>query len=452
VQLEKAHVGMEGLNPSVMLCSETQERYMWVCHPDLTPMILAHYNEAFDLPNVSAGAMASQIGTITDDGMYTVTYQGDTLIHAKASDVTEGIVVKRPFKATPKNLTPATTTTFDIKDTLLSLLAHPNIASKHSIYETYDKQVQGRVVVERGQAEAGVLLPFNHGHPQEIQNTAVSLSVAANPTYGKMSPYFAGLHAVCDASLKAASVGLSVQAITDCLCFGNPEKPDQMADFVDGIKGVREACEAIGLADNLDIPLPIVAGNVSLYNETAEAAIPASPMIACVALGDKADVITPRLPEENLQLYVLRSAALDLGGSVALQLHNELGDTLPDIDIAATKALIHAIAPLSQNKLIVSCQPIDLGGLSVAAAKMVMHSHYGIALNIDDNPAEHFSEALGVIVAVRTDKQTDFEAQCKTAKHIGVSGADHHLKINNHTFTHAELKQAYTQTLRSYGL
>ena len=102
VWLDRVHTGMDGLHPSVYLCSETQERFMWVCPPDITQFILDHYNKIYNLPVVSDGAMASQIGKIRSDGQYVVHYNGETIIDAKANQVTRGFLYERKFTAINK--------------------------------------------------------------------------------------------------------------------------------------------------------------------------------------------------------------------------------------------------------------------------------------------------------------------------------------------------------------
>ncbi len=149
VWLDRVHTGMDGLHPSVYLCSETQERFMWVCPPDITQLILDHYNKIYNLPAVSDGAMASQIGKIRSDGQYVVHYNGETIIDAKANQVTRGFLYERKSTAiNKKDDTPVLDQVADYGSILLKLLSHENIASRKSVYDKYDKQVQGRTIME----------------------------------------------------------------------------------------------------------------------------------------------------------------------------------------------------------------------------------------------------------------------------------------------------------------
>jgi phosphoribosylformylglycinamidine synthase len=162
IWMDKIHIGMKDLHPAVYLCSETQERFMWVCPPKITQMIIDHYLSLYDLPKVSKGARASVVGRIRDDGLYII-HNGDSEIaNVPATEVTKGFLYDRAVKNpnnfyTEPELSPET----NLNEVLLRILAHENIASREPVYEKYDEQVQGRVYTETGAADAGVLSPFN---------------------------------------------------------------------------------------------------------------------------------------------------------------------------------------------------------------------------------------------------------------------------------------------------
>ena len=171
VWMNKIHIGMDGLHPSVYLCSETQERFMWVCSPDITPMILDHYNKVFDLPGVSEGAQASVVGKIRNDGQYIVHNADEKIVNAKAKEVTEGFLYDRPFETRNSNFVePNFSEPTDYNQVLIDILSHENMASREPLFEKYDKQVQGRIHTEAGLADSGVMAPFNsEKYPEEIR-------------------------------------------------------------------------------------------------------------------------------------------------------------------------------------------------------------------------------------------------------------------------------------------
>lgn len=446
VILDHVHVAMEGLHPTVILCAETQERYMWVSPPELTAEILKHYNEDFALPDVSEGARASVVGKVREDDRYTVTYQGEVLIDAKAEDITSGIVYDRPTEKPVKDLKPVALPELDEQQTWLDLLAHPSVASAKPIFECYDKQVQGRTYLEREKTEAGVLTPFNDDtYPEEVRDLAISLGVADNPAYGQIDAYQASIYAVCEAMAKCAASGTMPVAITDCLCFGNPQKPTQMHDFVMAIKGLKAACETVTLLEK-DEPTPIIAGNVSLYNESKSGAIPPSPLISCLGKASHYQKTRPNHFQKAGNVIVLMGEfKASLNGSLLAQLNDQLGDQLPSLDLAKFKQTMRV---LTQAKL-ASAKVIGLGGLAVTLAKMASQSVFGFEAQSE---CEAFDEGLGFVVEVDPANTSKLSSLCSESgvafEVIGrVLQADHYqfnaLKLNK-----AEADAAWAEGLR----
>ena len=148
VWLDNVHIGMEDLHPSVYLCSETQERFMWVCPPSITPKIIDHYNTKFDLPTVSSGAKASVIGKIRDNKNYVVHNGDEKIVDALAEEVTKGFLYDREFES-PNHIfkEPNISAPKNFNKILMDMISHENIASKSVVYESYDKQVQGRTII-----------------------------------------------------------------------------------------------------------------------------------------------------------------------------------------------------------------------------------------------------------------------------------------------------------------
>lgn len=385
IDLEKVPVSMTHLHPSVVLCSETQERFMWVVPPDLVDTILTHYNETFALPDISAGARASVVGKIRNDGMYVVNYHGNKIVHARAEDVTRGILYDRPYTPSAKKFSePNLPLPDNFNAVLIKLLSHENIASRAPVFEMYDKQVQGRTIIEAGEGDAGVMQPFNdESYPEEIRQVGIALSLDQCPRYNKIDPYWGAVNAVIESARNVTAVGALPQAATDCLCFGNPEKPEQMWDFTESVRGIADACKAIGLKEYPDASLPVISGNVSLYNESKIGAIPASPMISCLGnLSDVRKVITKNFQQINSVLVLVGERKDECGGSVYYDLCGELGANVPKPDLLKIAAEIHALNDAVQQKLILSAHDISDGGLAAALAEMSFKNQIGIHVEI----------------------------------------------------------------------
>ena len=440
VWLDKVHTGMDGLHSSVYLCSETQERFMWVCPPEITNKIVDHYNIKFNLPEVSDGAMASVIGKIRSDGQYIVHSNGEIIVNAKASQVTKGFLYKRPYK--PSNIKiesskPSVSNNYN-KD-LIDLLSHENIASRKSVFDQYDKQVQGRIVFEAGQADSGVMAPFNsEDYPAEIRSTGIALSTDHNPMYGCIDPYWAGVNAVVESMRNVAAVGATPHALTDCLCFGNPEKKSQMWEFVESVRGITDACNIITLKDNPKHPTPIIAGNVSFYNESKNGSIPPSPIVSCLGkLKNVKKAIGMSFLHSDSNLILIGKRKSEMGGSAYYHLKNKFDTTLPKPDLDEVRRQIFALTDCIEEELILSCHDISDGGLGVALSEMAFENNIGFKICMDENLRFDeilFSETGGFIMEVDSNKlETVFKIFSKYSVElftIGKTGGDS-LMIND---------------------
>ena len=440
VWMDKVHIGMDNLHPSVYLCSETQERFMWVCPPDITPLIVDHYNKVFNLPGVSEGAQASVIGKIRNDGQYIVHNGNEEIVNALAAEVTEGFLYDRPYEARENIFTePDIPEPSDYNQTLLNILSHENMASREPVFESYDKQVQGRIHTETGLADSGVMAPFNsENYPEEIRNVGIALSTDHNPRYGLIDPYWGGVNAVLEAVRNVAAVGATPHALSDCLCFGSPEKPHQMWEFVEAVRGVADACHAITLKDNPNHATPIIAGNVSFYNESKNGAIPPSPIVSCLGrLKDVNKTVPAHFQNTDSAILMIGERKNELGGSVYYSLYNELGANVPKPNFEEVKKQIFALTDCIDDGLVSSCHDIADGGLASALAEMTFGNGIGCNVKIESNLSMDkflFSEAGGFILEVSKENmyliQNLFSDRSVSVYDIGVTTPQKFLKMN----------------------
>ena len=417
IWMDKIHIGMENLHSSVYLCSETQERFMWVCPPNISPLITDHYNKTFDLPGVSQGAQASIIGKIRSDGKYIVHDGDDEIVNAPASEVTKGFLYDRPYEDPKKVFNePRLKTPTDFNKILLKIMSHENMASREPIYEKYDKQVQGRTVLESGRADSGVMTPFNSGeYPPEIQNIGIALSTDHNPRYGLISPYWVGVNSTVEAMRNVAAVGATPHAITDCLCFGNPEKPKQMWEFVESTRGIADACNTITLKEHPKSSTPIIAGNVSFYNESKLGSIPPSPIVSCLGkIKDIDNAITMNFQKEGSLILMIGDRKDELGGSVYYDLFEELGANVPKPDLLEVKNQIHSLTTCIDKKLVLACHDISDGGLASALSEMTFKNELGCEINFISHLASEkflFSETGGFLLEINPKNLADVKQE-----------------------------------------
>ena len=421
VDISKIHVSMDNLPPQVILAAETQERFIWISHPDVTPLILEHYNKTWALPDVSKGAKASVIGKITSGGQYVVKNQeGEKVINARACDITKGLKYDREYKKPDREFSePVLPKIDDYNELLLKVLAHENIASRQVIYEKYDKTVQGITVIESGQADAGVMQPLiDEDLPDDLKKVGMAVSVDSNPFYSRIDPYLGAAQAVAESMRNVACVGAMPWALTDCLCYGNPEKEDQMWQFTEGVKGVADACNNIHLKGYDYSPTPIISGNVSFYNESKNGAVDPSAIIACLGKVPNVDnSITMEFKEVDSDIILIGERMDELGGSVLYQLYNELGANVPKVDFKNVENEIYAVTDMIDDKLLLSCHDISDGGIAVTLAEMSFggdgKNSIGAEIDLEklgklDDIKKLFSETGGFVFETKnTDKVKD---------------------------------------------
>ena len=441
VWLDNVHIGMEGLHPSVYLCSETQERFMWVCPPDITPKIIDHYNTKFDLPTVSSGARASVIGKIRDNKNYVVHNGDEKIVDALAEEVTKGFLYSR--KSEKPNHTfrePTIPAPDNFNKILMKMISHENIASKSVVYESYDKQVQGRTIIEAGMSDAGVMAPFNsEKYPKEIQKIGIALSTDHNPNQSKINPYLGGVNATLESMRNVASVGATPHAMSDCLCFGNPEKPHQMWEFVEAVRGISDACKKMKLKDHPESPTPIIAGNVSFYNESKSGSIPPSPIISCLGkINDISNVVTMSFKSPGSKIFMIGKRKNELGGSLYYSLHKELGANVPNPNIDEVKDQIYAITDSIDRDLINACHDISDGGVAVTLSEMTFENNIGCYVNIPGKLSFEkllFSETGGFIIEVISSNvgaiKKIFQSYDLKIDLIGETTKEKYIKIND---------------------
>lgn len=422
IDLDKVPVGLDSLSPAVILMAETQERFMWVASPKVTEMIVKHYNETWDLPHVSAGAQAAVIGTV-QLGNYEVLSKGEKVLEAKPSDITAGLRYDRPIKAKGHvEAEPAWRDLKNVEDTALVMMSHPAVACKKVVYEHYDKNVQGLVEIEAGMADAGVIAPLI----EEGSGVGVALSVDGNPRYGKISPYWQGVNAVVEAMRNVTAVGATPWCLTDCLNYGNPEKPEQMWEFAEGIRGVAEAAKSIRIKEYLS-PVPIVSGNVSLYNQSDEQVINPSAIVGCFGrLADVSTAITPDFIQPGNYICLVGDRKNELGGSVLYDLFHLYGANVPKPDLGYVEKELWFMQGAIQEGLIPTCHDISDGGMLVTLAEMCFGGRgdlrTGIEIDLAQVPDKNltptqklFTETGGFIIEVDPQLFLPLQRQAEAA-------------------------------------
>ncbi|MBN1504197.1 MAG: phosphoribosylformylglycinamidine synthase [Candidatus Eisenbacteria bacterium] len=426
VPVETPKAGGE-LPPEVVVCSETQERFVLAVPSSVTGEILHIYNEEYELPHIYHGARAVAIGSVTTDGVYRIVTgagreaasgggfvlggaasagrgrvvseglgQGGSrdaqataaqrlLCDVKADVITSGITIRRESRvAECQECEPRFAPPKDLGEFLLELLGSPNGASRWPIFSFYDCEVGGRTVIRPGDADAGVFAPLP-GSP-----VGVAVSVDGAPAYGKISQYWAGAHAVAESMRNVACVGATPRALSDCLNFGSPEDPDVFHGFEETLRGVGDAARRICQVDRTDPssaePVPIVTGNVSFYNQTATGkAVAASPIVACYGvMEDYSKAVTMGLKRPGSLLFLIGRRYDELGGSLYYErLLGCVGRNVPLVRFGVERSAIRLVLGAIDRGLLEACHDVSSGGVAVTLSEMCMAGRDSCGAGVD---------------------------------------------------------------------
>ena len=411
VDLDQVPTPKREFPSEVIACSETQERFALAIPERLAKDVLRIYNEEFALPQVYEGASAAVIGRVRNDDRYRILRGGQPVCDAPVEVITAGIEHKRPQK--PRRVRPAGPALPRVTDheaLFRRVAGSPNVGSRDPILRYYDTEVQGRMVIRAGEADASVLAPVR-GAP-----LGCALSVGGNPWYVAAEPYLGSAHAVAEVLRNLVCVGARPAALTDCLNFGNPEDPEVFDEFVRSVRGLGDAARALGPRGTDGPPVPYVSGNVSLYNESSTGlAIEPSPIVAGLGiLEDYSVAITSGLKRAG-SLVLLSGAREDRLGASQLRyaLTGDVGGEIPTLDFDRERARIYAILASVREGLLLSCHDISEGGLATAALEMALggRASQGLGLEIGIGTlggttveSRLYSEAPGFLLEVDSSR------------------------------------------------
>ena len=351
----------EAMSPYEMMLSESQERMLLVAEKGRESEVREIF-ERWDLP-------MSIVGEVTDDGRLRATFDGDEVANLPVSSLTEDAPAYDRPREHERGLSPddpldKLPEPEDLGSALLKMLAHPNHGDKKPIWRQYDYNVRTNTVNPPGGDAAVIRLKGT--------NKALALSTDGNSRYGMLDPYKGGMLAVAEAARNISCVGARPLAITNCLNFGNPERPSIMAQFSSSIEGMAQACRSL--------ELPVVSGNVSFYNETHQKDIYPTPIIGMVGLLDDVhkragngfasenDVIALIHPSDEAPLSA-RSAHEYVWIETGLE-----GGDAPAISLVAENAVLTACRRGIETGLVRSAHDLSEGGLGIALAESALAS------------------------------------------------------------------------------
>jgi len=356
-----------GMTAYEIMLSESQERMLAVIEKGHEDDVAGVFHKW--------GLNAVVIGTVTDTGMVVIRDGGTVAAHVPARSLTDDCPTYSLAAAEPAYIQEVQSADLsnlpepeDYSAVLLRLLASPSIASKRWVYDQYDSMVQTQTTVLPGAADAAVLRLRDSG------GKGIALTTDCNPRYCYLDPYEGARIAVAEAARNLSCVGATPLAVTDCLNFASPEKPEGFWQFRRAVEGLADACEALGT--------PVISGNVSFYNETPERAIYPTPTVGMVGLLPDADKrVTMGFKNEGDEIYVVGSGEPTLGGSEYLAvIHGQEVGRPPALDMDAEKSLQALLREAINQGLLQSAHDVSDGGLAVALAECCIAGSRGAHL------------------------------------------------------------------------
>jgi phosphoribosylformylglycinamidine synthase len=460
VWLDRVPLRDATLSPEEILMSESQERMCAVVQPaniDAFMAICAKWD-----------VEAVVIGEVNASGRLTIDWHGECIVDVPPRTVAhEGPVYNRPMQR-PAELTALQnnsaddllrpTTVEEIRSTLLTMIASPNLASKSWITDQYDRYVLGNTVLAQPEDVGMVRI-------DEESGLGVAVSTDCNGRFTRLDPYAGAQLALAEAYRNVAVSGARPLAVTNCLNFGSPEDPEVMWTFAEAVRGLADGC--------LEMNIPVTGGNVSFYNSTGDTAILPTPVVGVLGVIDDVERRTPIAwgPDGEL-IYLLGDTREEFGGSEwAHVMHHHLGGVPPRVDLDRERLLADICIAGSRDGMVTAAHDVSDGGVAQTLVEMALRSGVGARLWLPDGmDAATFmwSESAGrAIVVLPRSEELRFTEMCAArglpATRIGVvdsglgadtgHGSEQVLQFGGLdgaaalTLTLAELSAAHEQTL-----
>lgn len=397
LHLEKVPTREAGISPYEMMLSETQERMLLVVEKGTEQKFL----DLFEHHELDAAV----IGEVTDTDRFVLTYEDEVFADIPVQPLSdEAPVYVLEGKAAEFADVDHNYDNIDTKDVFTRLLNHPTIASKTWAYSQYDQQVGANTIIKPG-LSAGVT---------RVEGTkkAIASTIDGEARYVFNNPYEGGKMVVAESYRNLIAVGSLPLAMTDCLNYGNPEKPEIYQQLADSTKGMAEACAALNT--------PVVSGNVSLYNETKGDAIFPTPVVGMVGLIEDVNYLNDFKPQVGEKIYLVGDIKPDFGGSqIEKLLFNEVSHVTSNINLTEEVERGETIRKAITEGKLSHVQAVGKGGLAIKLAQITAYFNTGIDAQVDVSNAEVFAETQGNYILIAKEGYVP-----ENAVEIGTFGGD----------------------------
>ena len=394
-----------GMTPYEVMLSESQERMLLVAKKGREKEVY-EICDKWDLAH-------ALVGRVTDTGKIVIESKGAAVAELPIAPLTDEAPLydrprRRPASQDALQKLPELPEAKDLKSALLRVLASPTVASKEWVYQQYDHMVRIGTAVRPGQGDAAVVRFTGQ------REGGVAISVGCNSRWVWLEPRLGAAHAVAETARNVSCVGGEPLAVTDCLNFGNPERPEIMWQFEEACLGIADACNALGT--------PVVSGNVSLYNETEGKGILPTPMIGMVGLMDDCALHAGSgfLAAGDKVALVGGKGQGHLGGSEFLKVvHGKMAGLPPPLDFAREKATQKAVRDGVRAGALKAAHDCSDGGLAVALAEMCFARGLGcrvsLAANLRPDALLFGEDASRIVISYAESAREQVAAICAAA-------------------------------------
>jgi phosphoribosylformylglycinamidine synthase II len=413
VRLDAVPLRDATLTPEEILMSESQERMCAVVTPEKIDAFLGICRK-WDVT-------ADVIGEVTSTGRLVIEWHGEIIVDVPPRTVAhDGPVYNRPLArpdwqdaltASGSSNLARPTTAAEIRDTVLTMVASPNLAAKTWITSQYDRYVLGNTVLAQPEDSGMVRV-------DEVTGRGVAVSTDCNGRFAKLDPYNGAKLALAEAYRNVAATGAAPLAVTNCLNFGSPEDPAVMWQFSEAVRGLADGC--------LELGTPVTGGNVSFYNQTGDTAIHPTPVVGVLGVIEDVNKRTPMGFSAAGDVVLLLGETRDEfdGSEWAHVVHGHLGGVPPQVDLAAEMVLAALLVDLGGRGVLTAAHDLSDGGVAQALVEMALRRGVGVTISLladTDAFVALFSESTARAIVTVSPANVDIAISAAAAAGVVVT-------------------------------
>jgi phosphoribosylformylglycinamidine synthase subunit PurL len=439
VEITQIPLRENGMTPYEIMLSESQERMVFVVHPEDVEKLTDVFNK-YEIPS-------AVVGEVIEGEQFVTTLDGEVVADVPSDLLADPPVAKRELKKPVSDDEYVLVEDINPKDALLKLLSSENIASKEWVYRQYDHEVQIGTIIKPGDDAAVIRVD---------KDTAFAITSDCNSIHTKLDPYNGGAGSVAEAIRNVISMGSEPICIADCLNFGNPEKPEVLWQFNECVKGMSEIARRF--------KTPVISGNVSFYNETEGVTVNPSPVVGVAGKMNIKDIRTSEFKNNGDIIVMIGKTRPELDGSeyhrsIYGLVQGKAPEVFMDEEYLAGKTVLDLIRE-DENGNITAVHDCSSGGIGIALSEMAISGNIGAIIDVNKVPVEGdinlstilFSESHGrYIITIKKDSVKEVLSKINVPSEvIGEVRGDSLVIEDQFVLDVEELRKSYEGTIEKF--